>query len=70
MTDNINHPPHYTQGGIECIDAIKAMLGKDGFVAFLRGQILKYNWRVLHKNGREDIEKLGWYQQRLLKELE
>ena len=24
MIDNVNHPKHYTQGGIECIDALKA----------------------------------------------
>lgn len=22
--DNVNHPKHYTQGGIECIDALAA----------------------------------------------
>lgn len=21
--DNVNHPKHYTQGGIECIDALE-----------------------------------------------
>lgn len=25
--DVVNHPEHYTQGGIECIDAEKAALG-------------------------------------------
>jgi len=24
MTDPVNHPPHYTAGGIECIDGIEA----------------------------------------------
>ena len=24
MTDNVNHPKHYTQGGVECIDALAA----------------------------------------------
>ena len=23
IKDNVNHPSHYTQGAIECIDAIK-----------------------------------------------
>jgi len=23
VKDNVNHPSHYTQGAIECIDAIK-----------------------------------------------
>ena len=25
--DMVNHPSHYTQGGIECIDALKAVYG-------------------------------------------
>lgn len=66
MPDMVNHPPHYTQGGIECIDAMKEMLGLDGFIAYLRGTIMKYNWRLLHKhNPREDAGKMAWYQAKL-----
>lgn len=69
--DNVNHPPHYTAGGVECIDAIRAALGHDGFVAFLRGQVIKYTWRLPHK-GRpiEDARKAAWYQAKLIEELE
>jgi hypothetical protein len=68
--DAINHPVHYNQGDIECIDAIKSMLGKDGFIAYLRGNIAKYNWRLLHKGkALSDAQKLGWYQNRLEQEL-
>lgn len=64
--DPVNHPRHYTHGGIECIDAIEAQLGPAGFVAFLRGQVAKYNWRLLHKgNAVMDGEKLAWYVWRL-----
>ena len=28
MTDNVNHPPHYKTGSVECIDAIKSALTK------------------------------------------
>ena len=28
MSDSVNHPAHYTDGDIECIDAIKAALGE------------------------------------------
>lgn len=64
---NINHPPHYNQGEIECIDAIKAMLSPEEFKGFLKGTVLKYLWRSPHK-GREseDLEKASWYHQRLL----
>lgn len=70
LDDSVNHPPHYTQGDIECIDAIKAALGQDGFIAFLRGQIIRYQWRLLFKgNAAEDARKAGWYSDRLIHEL-
>ena len=31
--DNVNHPSHYTQGNIECIEAIKAALTPEEFRA-------------------------------------
>ena len=33
--DPVNKPSHYTQGEIECIDAIEAALGPEGFQGFL-----------------------------------
>jgi hypothetical protein len=59
--DPVNHPPHYTQGDIECIDAIRAALGRDGFIAYCRGNAMKYIWRCNHKNGVEDMHKAEWY---------
>jgi len=67
--DNVNHPAHYNQGGIECIDAIKAALG-DGFVSYLRGNCIKYLWRCEHKGGIEDLRKAAWYLDRAIKEME
>jgi len=67
--DMVNHPPHYCQDGeIECIDAIRAALGPEGFAAFCRGNAIKYNWRSSHKNGLEDIAKARWYMSKLLEE--
>lgn len=59
--DNVNHPNHYTTGCIECIDAIKASLGKPGFADFCRGNIIKYLWRYRLKNGVEDLKKARAY---------
>ena len=59
--DNINHPPHYTQGGIECIDAIQAALTPEEFRGYCKGNALKYVWRELHKGGDESIAKAIWY---------
>jgi len=70
MTDPINHPPHYTKGHVECIEAIKAALGQDGFNAYCRGQVMKYLWRAEHKANRlADLRKADWYLSRLLFEL-
>jgi hypothetical protein len=68
-TDNVNHPPHYNQGGIECLEAIKAALG-DGFADYLRGNVMKYLWRCEHKGGVEDLKKAAWYLDRAIKEME
>lgn len=70
-SDLINKAPHYNHsGGIECIEAIKAALGKDGFVAWLRGTILKYLWRGPHKGTPGlDAAKLSYYAKRLEEEL-
>lgn len=68
--DNVNSPAHYRQGGIECIEAIKASMSEKGFRDYLKGNVMKYIWRYEHK-GRviEDIEKALWYLNRLKDEL-
>lgn len=69
--DVVNHPQHYTQGGIECIDALKAAtVGKRGIEAVCVANVIKYLWRYEEKNGIEDVRKAKWYIERLLKELE
>ena len=62
----VDHPSHYTQGAVECIDAIEAALGREGFRAFCRGSAIKYLWRTDLKNGEEDLLKAQWYIKRLL----
>jgi hypothetical protein len=61
----IDKPPHYTQGGIECIDAIEAALTEDEFRGYCKGQAIAYLWRERHKGGDTDIGKAGWYCRRL-----
>lgn len=57
MTDVVNHPSHYTQGGIECIDAIKAAtVGKTGIEAVAVANVVKYLWRYEEKN-----DQRGWF---------
>lgn len=64
MTNDPTSPSHYQQGNVECIDAIRSALGKDGFCDYCSGNVLKYVFRWRHKNGIEDLKKarvyLGW----------
>ena len=72
MSD-IDKPRHYTQGSIECIDAIDAMLEECGSskVDFYRSQIVKCIWRMPHKgNPRKDAKKAGYYVKRLIEDLD
>lgn len=70
MTDNINHPPHYRQGKIECIDAIEAALTPEEFAGYCKGNVLKYVWRERHKPGGDSLAKAEWYLRRLLAKLD
>jgi len=68
--DNVNHPSHYTQGAIECIDAIKeATKGLFGIEAVCTANIIKYVWRWKFKNGLEDLDKASWYLDKLKQEV-
>lgn len=65
--DNVNQPNHYTQAGIECIDAITAAVsGKSGIEAVCVANVIKYLWRYELKNGVEDVKKAQWYLNRLV----
>ncbi|WP_270997033.1 DUF3310 domain-containing protein [Listeria seeligeri] len=66
--DNINNPSHYTAGGIETLDYIKAKV-KD-YPSYAAGNILKYVSRYSHKNGIEDLKKAQFYLNDLIKEME
>jgi hypothetical protein len=69
--DMVNHPAHYTAGSIECLDAIEAALGARGFADYLRGQVIKYNWRLALKgNAPEDTAKAEFYAKRLVLHLQ
>ena len=59
--DMVNSPAHYNFAGVECIDAIRAATGEEGFSYYLQGNIMKYLWRYKYKNGVEDLRKAQWY---------
>lgn len=68
--DPVNHPAHYTSGGIECIDAMQAAFGAEVVKNFCLCNAFKYLWRHRNKNGVEDLKKARWYLNRLIREME
>lgn len=69
--DMVDHPAHYTRGGVECIDAIRSALGERGFVDHCRACAIKYAWRSPHKGAEaEDLRKAAWYLSRAADELD
>lgn len=68
--DQVNHPAHYTAGGVECIDAIAAAtVGLEGMEAVCTANAIKYLWRWKMKSGLTDLHKARWYLDRLISEL-
>jgi hypothetical protein len=60
--DMVNHPPHYTAGGIETIDFIEAKK-----LGYNLGNVVKYITRADHKGDRlENLKKAQWYLNREL----
>lgn len=71
QSDVVNNPTHYTQGSIECLDAIRESMTSESYNGFLKGQVQKYMWRYEKKsNPIEDLKKAEFYLKRLIKETE
>jgi hypothetical protein len=68
VSDVVNHPPHYNQGAVECIQALESLgIAKD----YCRANALKYLWRMADKGkALEDCRKAQWYVNRLVGYLE
>ena len=67
--DAVNHPAHYTSGGIETIDYMKAKMSQEKFYGYLQGNVMKYISRYDNKNGLEDLKKANWYLTKLIEEM-
>lgn len=64
--DEINHPNHYTAGGIEVFDFIQSW-GLD----FAEGNVVKYVVRGPFKGNRlKDLKKARWYLNKLIERAE
>lgn len=59
----VDHPPHYNQLGIECIEVVENF-------PFNVGNAIKYLWRCQHKGKHlEDLQKALWYVNREIERL-
>jgi len=70
MSDPIKSPDHYTAGGMEVIDILRAKLTTAQFEGYLLGNVLKYLFRYQLKGSpKEDLGKARVYLDWLIKEV-
>jgi hypothetical protein len=68
--NEIDSPRHYTQGRVECIEAMEACSTTDEFCGHLRLTAMKYLWRLHDKDDPlKNTQKAKWYLSRLLSKL-
>ena len=68
LHDPVNHPAHYTDGGIETIDFIEAKR-----LGYHLGNVVKYICRAGKKGtnmGMQDLQKARWYLDRAIEKNE
>ena len=72
MTDNVNHPAHYTKGDIETIDYIVDVLGDFDALSYCHGNVIKYTGTRLRSKGNtiEDAKKAVWYLNKMIEIME
>jgi len=62
MSNSVDHPDHYNQGGYECIEVMLSIYGPEAVKDFCVCNAFKYLFRCQHKNNKkEDIDKATWY---------
>ena len=50
MSEETEHPRHYTQGEVECIDAMVLAFGGEAVRDYCRLNAFKYVWRAKEKD--------------------
>jgi len=68
QADIVNHPLHYANASVECIDAIEASMTGEQMAGYLRGNVQKYVFRAYSKHPTPliDLKKAQWYLNRLI----
>ena len=60
--DMVNHPSHYKNNGIECIDIMETLYGSEWVYHFCVLNAFKYQFRFKNKGkAQEDLKKAAWY---------
>ena len=67
--DKVNSPPHYNNGGMECIDYIQQQLNED-FSSYCQGKCDKISPQMEIQNGVEDLRKAEWYLKAMIRDVE
>ena len=58
----VDHPDHYNQGSMECIDEMILIFGVEAVMDFCVCNAWKYRARAAYKgNPEEDMAKADWY---------
>ena len=58
----VNHPDHYNNGNMECIDGMVGAFGNDEVRIFCKLNAFKYLWRLGHKDDEaQEVGKIKWY---------
>ena len=66
--EQVNSPDHYTAGGLEVIEILRAKLTAEEFAGFCKGNALKYIFRAGLKGSKKtDFEKAIYYLNELKK---
>ena len=65
----VNHPNHYQAGGLECIDVMEQLYGREAVESWIKLTIFKYACRADKKDGAQDIDKIRWYSDKLVQML-
>jgi len=68
--EQVNNPSHYNHGDRETIDLIKDCMSEEEFRGHLKGNVIKYLSRHMHKEMPiKDLLKAQWYLGRLIEEM-
>lgn len=60
--DLVNHPSHYTQGGMETIEEMELIFGAKAVIDYCLLNAWKYRARAPYKgNPEQDMDKANWY---------